>query len=234
MTKIQVLPRPEYSLTFVFLIYRNTLKIKYIAKIFERKWFVMEVLTISLSKSNSLVMVHNLTFRKNSCILLLVILASFFPTLHARDAYGIKTDFIVTETESHKVAFERATDISTEVKYWYYGDHEVAWENSLSTVNEKAGEYDSCTKNRIGISESGADCNLFADFIFDLQGNLMNAKGFSLANINARYIWNFGDGQSAEGSDIKHEFMADGEYTVCLTVIQPATSPNERDCEETV
>lgn len=166
-------------------------------------------------------------------MLLMMIFVSSITSLQARDAFYAEAGFTVTETESGLVFYKGSTAIPPEDWHGYVGDKRVGRENNPSHVCD-AGEYDACTKNRIGTSESGMDCNLFVDFIFDIQGNLMNGKAFSLANINARYIWNFGDGQSAEGSDIKHEFTADGEYTVCLTVIQPAASPNERDCEETI
>lgn len=193
-------------------------------------------------------MLNIFTFRKNLCIILLVIFSSAFPKLNAQDAYCVKADFTFTETESGQVAFVGTTDIPVIEWYWYFGDQEVSGAQNPEHVFDYAGDYEVCLKVladenctgavckkiRVESGALGAACNLFVDFTIDLQGNLMIAKALSLANNNSSYYWDFGDGEKGEGSDIKHEYSTDGTYTICLTVVQPASTPNGEDCIETV
>lgn len=91
-----------------------------------------------------------------------------------------------------------------------------------------------CKKIRVVSGAFAGACNLFVDFTIDLQGNLLIAKSLSLANNKSRCYRDFGDGEKGEGSQIKLENAMEGTYTVCLTVVQPATTPNGQDCIETV
>ncbi|MBK6544059.1 MAG: PKD domain-containing protein [Saprospiraceae bacterium] len=38
---------------------------------------------------------------------------------------------------------------------------------------------------------------------------------------DAKYYWNFGDGQNGEGKDVKHQFSKEGVYVVTLTIATP-------------
>lgn len=62
------------------------------------------------------------------------------------------------------------------------------------------------------------DCELKADFEFRQDNR--DFKFLARANANeARYIWDFGDGETAYGKETAHRYREAGEHLVCLTVL---------------
>lgn len=59
-------------------------------------------------------------------------------------------------------------------------------------------------------------------------------RGFSIPagnDPNVQYHWNFGDGHSASGKEVKHQFANGGSYNVCLT-IRTGTGCEVRICQK--
>ncbi|HEX4123932.1 MAG TPA: PKD domain-containing protein [Tepidisphaeraceae bacterium] len=68
---------------------------------------------------------------------------------------------------------------------------------------------------------------LTADFTIEYQGECFFADGYSqryhfiahsIDNSDAKYEWDFGDGQTFTGQNISHVFVVEGEYPIKLTV----------------
>ena len=58
--------------------------------------------------------------------------------------------------------------------------------------------------------------------MFNYNPNLNTTNGFTFytngGSASTNYYWNFGDGTSGSGSQLFHQFLSAGIYTVCLTV----------------
>ncbi len=123
-------------------------------------------------------------------------------------------------------------DIKHEIKR--KGDYEVCL---IVTTNRSNSNNLSCTATickRVSIIGTNVpDCQIKADFKFDVNGNILLANGFSEAGNNAIYQWKISDGSSYRGIDIKHEFKRGGNYEVCLIVtpIRINTATLSQACE---
>jgi PKD repeat protein len=61
-------------------------------------------------------------------------------------------------------------------------------------------------------------CDLRAKFDYRQSGK--DFAFFAKSNdSNARYVWDFGDGTSGTGSEVKHSYQSGGTYIVCLKVL---------------
>ena len=61
-------------------------------------------------------------------------------------------------------------------------------------------------------------------------------KGFGIQNQNdpvVSYNWTFGDGKSATGQEVRHEYLERGNYNVCLT-IKTASGCETKICKKVV
>ena len=76
------------------------------------------------------------------------------------------------------------------------------------------------------VADAGADkfANIGEITLFDGSGS------FSTNKINS-YVWDFGDGQSAEGEKVEHSYAEKGTYTVTLTV---SDEKNQSDSDEAI
>lgn len=119
--------------------------------------------------------------------------------------------------------------------YWDFGDEAQSSISSpvhtfpsagvylvcLSVVMAEEGEnvvYTYCEAVSIGLS---TPCLLYPHPNFQALDESLFAQSLSTAGINTQivsYEWDFGDGASASGANVVHNYDAFGTCTVCLTV----------------
>ncbi|MBP7216230.1 MAG: PKD domain-containing protein [Candidatus Omnitrophica bacterium] len=114
---------------------------------------------------------------------------------------------------------------------WNFGDGETASGESVSHVFSKPGDYtvgltvsdgrdSSCSMssdsvavrlNRKPIADAGDD-------IVACAGGTVTLDGSGSQGDNLKYSWNFGDGETAEGARVTHNYATGGRYKATLTV----------------
>jgi PKD repeat protein len=125
---------------------------------------------------------------------------------------------------------------------WSFGDGTRASGDEVKHEYDEAGTYEVClvvyalnatndqvctTKvcKRVIVKEDN-DCKLRAKFDFRQDDNLF--KFYAKANQTpARFNWNFGDGNTGTGENVRHEYDKPGVYRVCVTVITKGDKPGE-------
>ncbi len=60
------------------------------------------------------------------------------------------------------------------------------------------------------------------------SGQAFGTQGSAISNSNVRYIWNFGDGTTAEGQSVLHTFAYPGTYAVSLTAASGFSNGSSR------
>ncbi len=72
-------------------------------------------------------------------------------------------------------------------------------------------------------------CELKGEFVFSQDGNdfKFNAKSNGKT---ARYVWKFGDDESAKGAEVKHTYKKPGTYEVCVLIFTEKTETS-KGCE---
>ncbi|MBK8548019.1 MAG: PKD domain-containing protein [Saprospiraceae bacterium] len=167
----------------------------------------------------------------------------------AQDVYCSTVDFTAVEKENGVVEFSGTSDKPVVEWYWYFGDNNTSREEKPTHQYNYASDYEVCLKVLVNDNCTGAickkvkvekgalsgACDLKADFKYEVNGLILNAKGWTLATQpTLRYTWKFGDNTTAEGAEVKHEYTQKGEYNVCLSVTLPATTVSNPPCVETI
>lgn len=170
----------------------------------------------------------------------------FISNIQAQDAYCAKVDYSYAAGGQGKVTFSATSDKPVQEWYWYFGDQATSREENPTHQYAYAGEYDVCVKVlvndnctgamckaiRVESGALGASCNLDVQWKYEISGKMLTAKGWSNASNAATYTWNFGNNQTGQGSEVRHEFTENGDYEVCLTVTQPSTTATGQTCTE--
>jgi PKD repeat protein len=167
-----------------------------------------------------------------------------FSNPSANDCVNLKIDF---ETNNDFHIFKGYSDQDVSLWYWSMGDGTNITGQTVRHRYEKSGTYEVCLRVRSGENCSGnicqkievkinesSDCDLGADFKFDLQGNNLVVAGRSNADPNVRYIWDFGDGKQDRGQEVSHKFEKNGSYNVCLTALVSSRTATDDVCSQKV
>lgn len=112
---------------------------------------------------------------------------------------------------------------------WDFGDGSKAEGAKVTHVYKDAGEYTA----RLTVSDaSGAACGAASDTVVvrlnkapavDAGQDIFSCSGGAVTLTatgpeGAKYTWNFGDGESAEGKSVTHNYTKGGAYTATVTV----------------
>lgn len=168
--------------------------------------------------------------------------------LHAQEVYCAEAGVSSEQLEELTISFKGRSDKPVARWNWYFGDGGFSEEENPVHKYTEPGEYEVCLKVIINNSCTGAvckkiqagktteenDCELRTDFKYEISESKLFVSAISLAGNNAKYIWKFGDGSSAEGAQARHEYLSRGEFNVCVTVISPSTSNTGSVCTETI
>ena len=146
--------------------------------------------------------------------------------------------------------FAKANDSSARF-VWNFGDGNKGTGDEIKHSYDKPGSYEVCltvyslnrTNNQICstrvckkvVVRDDNDCELRAKFEFRQDGNQF--KFIAKANQTpARFVWNFGDGNSSYGDEVKHTYIKPGKFRVCLIVYTKDSSSSKicstRVCKE--
>jgi PKD repeat protein len=114
---------------------------------------------------------------------------------------------------------------------WSLGNGTYATGQQISYVYPSTGTYTVCLKvtdscracdtiicKTVEVKGCAQDslCALRPDFAFKLDCRNITLEAKS-AQTGASYTWNFGNGSSATGKAVKHAFLKDGTYQICVT-----------------
>ena len=125
---------------------------------------------------------------------------------------------------------------------WDFGDGNKAKGDEVKHSYDKPGDYKVCltvyalnaTNDQICTTrvckkvtvEDDNDCGLRAKFEYRQDDNQF--KFLAKANQSpARFLWNYGDGNTGSGDEVKHEYDKPGTYLVCLTVLTKNATTNQ-------
>lgn len=158
------------------------------------------------------------------------------------DPCNLNPDFKFEIKNNILVLYGGSTAGSNASYRWSISDGTIYSGQVVKHELKKKGEYEvcltvisgdltnsnlSCTATickKVSLSNTNVlDCQLKADFSFELNGNTLKASGFSEAGSNAIYRWRISDGSEYSGQDIKHEFKEKGDYEVCLIITPTPT-----------
>ncbi len=117
-----------------------------------------------------------------------------------------------------------------------FGDGTIKRGKELKHTYDKGGAYEVCLVvkdtlhgcitrvcKKVLIQK---DCELEAKYLYRQDGN--DFKFLAKANQRpARFVWDFGDGTTAYGDEVKHSYKKPGIYKVCLTVYSQSTTSNK-------
>lgn len=73
-----------------------------------------------------------------------------------------------------------------------------------------------------------------AKFTYGKNGGKVSFLGDKTVNQNLRYYWNFGDGNTATGYSVTHQYSVDGLYHVCLEVKDSVKNCSDKYCDYVV
>jgi PKD repeat protein len=123
--------------------------------------------------------------------------------------------------------------------YWTFGDNTSSTAQHPTHTYNSAGTYQVClvvsTPNNcthtycqnVVITSSTPPCEAY--FTYSINGNVVTFTNASnTLNINATYLWTFGDGSDASTVNATHTYANPGTYQACLYVITP------NNCRDTI
>lgn len=102
---------------------------------------------------------------------------------------------------------------------------EVSSDGSIGSQSSSVGSDSSLSKQTI-FPNAGPDRNVIAGASIVFEGEALGIKKEAL--LNARYVWNFGDGETAEGKKVIHTYRYPGEHVVVLNVASGERSVSDK------
>jgi PKD repeat protein len=135
-----------------------------------------------------------------------------------------------------------------EVSYqWDFGNDSTATGEKVSNYYDEYGDYKVRLEMKTGSQTSCTD-SFFEKMIFVNSKPVASAGENKLTSVNKavtfnaegskdvdgaidKYLWNFGDGTSAEGILVEHSYAQSGEYNVILTVVDNTSMRNNTDTD---
>lgn len=150
--------------------------------------------------------------------------------------FGFKTDCLAG------ITYFKATSNGADHYVWSFGDGTEARGPETKHQYGKDGTYEVCLKvfdkdekcvNTIcrKVVIDCDPCNLDPEFKYDVVCPGRLVKMYGNANNADKYYWSFGDGTSAEGREMKHQYAQDGTYEICLTVVDRKGQCKEQACQ---
>ncbi|MBL7821618.1 MAG: PKD domain-containing protein [Saprospiraceae bacterium] len=88
-------------------------------------------------------------------------------------------------------------------------------QKAVAKAGEERFDFVICAKNTPGANP----CD--GKFVFSVYQDGWTEFHVTTLYSDANYYWDFGDGQSGEGADIKHQFVRPGTYEVVLVIATP-------------
>lgn len=124
---------------------------------------------------------------------------------------------------------------------WDYGDGYTAAGNSVSHTFAASGNYTVClttTNANAGCSATNCIsvpitlCSFVPDFIYDTTGGSIRPFVVSNQVAGYTYSWDFGDGNTATGTQVTHVFGTSQIFHICLTAYDPNTGCTNSNCKD--
>ncbi len=154
------------------------------------------------------------------------------------DPCNLKVDF---EWKADGLSIKAAgkSNSKNAVYGWIFGDGNSDRGDEVKHTYAKAGKYTLCFVAKDTVTGCVArkcvdikvekPCRLKADFEFAQDGNDFKFRA-KASDTNARFVWNFGDGQTATGATTKHSYKKPGTYEVCVTVYSKNATTTNSGC----
>lgn len=150
-----------------------------------------------------------------------------------------EADFSYFQSAENAVQFIDQSNVPADSLIWDFGDGTISGDINPEHVYDEFGTYTVCLTiynellacedqlcREVMIDEP--DCT--AEFAFDID-ELTVAFAPEFEGDSILYIWEFGDGNSAQVQNPVHTYDAGGMYDVCLVVIDPLTGCTSTFCE---
>ncbi len=150
--------------------------------------------------------------------------------------FGFRTDCV------NKVTYFKATSTGGAHYVWSFGDGTSARGQETKHQFSDDGTYEVCLKvydkeekcietvcHKVVIDCNQCDLNPEFKYTVSCPDRIIRLYGAS--NNAYKYYWSFGDGQNAEGAEMKHQYAEDGIYVVCLTVVDRKGNCKEQTCQ---
>lgn len=126
---------------------------------------------------------------------------------------------------------------------WVLGDGNTERGDEVKHTYAKEGKYTLCFVAKDTVTGCVArkcvdikvekPCNLKVDFEYSQDGN--DFKFRAKANdTSARFVWSFGDGETATGEYAKHSYKKPGTYEVCVTAYLGKSTSTNAGCRAKV
>lgn len=144
----------------------------------------------------------------------------------------------------NKLSFHNQSTGSNLWYYWNFGDGTGSTQASPDHTFPGPGSYTVCLSaiNMMDSMCSDMICQTItitnpcsADFGYYTDSMNSNSGAYYFSSWNSQpgltYYWNFGDGYYSSLANPSHQYAADGTYTVCLTISNPADSCYDYQCK---
>ncbi len=97
-------------------------------------------------------------------------------------------------------------------------------------------EMFSTVKNTLVIDFNCPPVNCYSSFYYYIDtlfntNYRVNFMAFNPTNANRQYTWSFGDGNTAQGEFVSHDYAQEGTYIVCLTSVDSLTNCTYTYCD---
>ena len=137
----------------------------------------------------------------------------------------------------------QATDTSSSVqRYWRFGDGTSGSGTNPWHGYAQPGTYHVCLYAYTGSNcvdsfcntvTVSTGCNITSAWSYTNNGDSVHFTNAG-NNTSAHYVWNFGDGTTGSGYDIRHAYPGPGTYHVCSYVYIPNTNCSDSTCNTIV
>lgn len=149
-----------------------------------------------------------------------------------KDSCNLKAEF-THRTDDLTVKLFGKTNSKNAVIGWTFGDGNSARGEEVKHTYKKEGKYTICLIAKDTVTgcvvrecvdvNLGNPCNLKADFEFAQDGNEFKFRAKANHN-DAKFTWDFGDGEDGSGAAVGHKYRKPGVYEVCVSVYLSSTN----------
>lgn len=131
--------------------------------------------------------------------------------------------------DGNKIVVEGIANEDNVHYFWAFGDGSDASGQKARHEYDRPGEYEVClvvfnpeTKCKVCVCRKiviEKQCDLRAEIRHTVHRNFVNFHARTNAHGNAEYYWDFGDGNTGRGKNIRHTYAQDGRYLVTLSIL---------------